>query len=138
MRLLFLILLLILSESIIAQVPILFKAKNIDSYEISIYKVQYHISNDSIKVDNLENTDIDVLDMGDSTYWAMLPDNQWLVIFYTDQEGNSKRLFFETGVYPYANFMTFTADFATKKDYYIKYNPETKTYKGSEIDLAAH
>jgi len=130
--------LILISGRLTAQVPILLKAKNIDSYEVQIYKIKYHITNDSIKIENLENTDIDVLYAGDNTYWAMLPNNQWLVIFYTDQDGNSKRLFFETGVYPYAMPMEFTADFCTTKDYYVKYDPITKTYTGSEINLASN
>jgi hypothetical protein len=120
---------------VIAQVPVLLKSKNIDTFEVIIYNIEYHISNDSIKIDDYKYVDLNTYYVGDLSYYTVLPKNSWFLVIYLEPEGSTKSLFFETSELSYKEPIVFVADFNTTKDYYVQYDPEKNIYSGSEIDI---
>jgi len=130
-----LVLVLLSSLSLTAQVPVLLKSKNIDTFEVIIYEIKYHIVNDSVKIDDFSFIDLNTYYVGDLSYYTVLPKNNWFLIVYMEPTGNAKSLFFQTDELALKDPLIFIADFNTTKDYYVQYDPDKHIYTGSEIDI---
>lgn len=122
---------LFISNQITAQVPLILKSKNTDSFKVYPYEVDYYItSEDSVKINGFLYSDLPVKSLSTNAYYAKLEPNKWYMFLYVDSRGSKKQLFFQTDTLALNTPLTITADFLNSDNYYMQYNSDTKTYVG--------
>jgi hypothetical protein len=119
-----------------AQVPLMLKSKNTDSFKIYAYEVSYYITDqDSVKINGFIHSDLDIKYIDNTTYYAKLDANKWYLLLHVDSKGNKKNLFFQTDILSLNSPLTITADFLSPNNYYMQYDALTKTYKGGILNI---
>lgn len=118
-----------------AQVPLTLKGTNTEYFKIFVFEIKHHIENDSIKVDGFVPIDIEIRNSGDLTYEVNLPIKNWYLINFVDVDNRSKVLMIRTGDNELKEPMVFTADFNTKNDCFVEYDPIKDTYSQTIFSL---
>jgi hypothetical protein len=131
MRLL-LILALLLSCKVSAQVPVVVKGRSTQHFDVKVYAIRYYMKDDSVKIRDIELVDIEAKKTAYNTYEVQLEENGWYLVLSYDQFYKAKNLYIETGpstTKPYV----YIADFSTNNDYYVNYDIATNKYVGELI-----
>ena len=118
-----------------AQVPLVLNGTNTEYFKVFVFEIKHHIENDSIKVDGFVHSNVEVRSSGDLTYEVNLPTKNWYLINFVDIDKRSKVLIIRTGDHNLTEPMVFKADFNTKNDCFVDYNPINDIYSQTIFSL---
>lgn len=129
-----LLVLVLLSFNANSQQTVLCRSINTDTVDVYVYKIIYHITNDSVYIDDLAPTNITAYYNGALEYELELDLNDFYLVFFVNPLNDiSKDMYIQTGPKSLDKPLVFTADFNTLYSLCVSYDPENKMYESKKL-----
>jgi hypothetical protein len=120
---------------VIGQQTVICKYINTDTVDLYVYKIIYHISNDSVKIDDFVPSNIQAYyDPENKLFEFELAQNDFYLVFFVNPLTDiSKDMYIQTGPKSLDKPMLFTADFSSLYSLCVSYDPDNDIYETMKV-----